>query len=171
MRMTFMNAAMMEEAGSPTTSSSISASSPPAASSALSVRVTRPEDSRPDSAAWLRCRIVIPGRCPSAGAAGACTVSERPQSPSILHSATSAALGSLRRLIRLTALPGCAAAWLLAKRQAKKSPPKTCVMPWHSHILSGLSKGRTQLVVSHPRCAQDMRHRARTMYSGASKST
>ena len=143
-------------AGSPTTSSSISASSPPVASSALSVRVPRPEDSRPDSAAWLRCRIVIPGRCPSAGAAGACTVSERPQSPSILHSATSAALSSLWRLIRLTALPGCAAAWLLAKRQASKSPPRNlCHATAFTHPVTAQQRQDAAVHVRLPSNAED----------------
>ena len=37
-------------------------------------------------------------------------------------------------------------------------------MPQHSHILSELREGRTQLLLSHHLCTQDQRHRAHTMY-------
>ena len=141
-------------AGSPTTSSSISASSPPAASSALSVRVARPEDSRPDSAAWLRCRIVIPGRCPSAGAAGAC-ISSRTTSPlSSLHSATPAVLGRLGEDNQAgQAAWACSCIGLCKEASKEEQSQNLCHATAFTHLVRAQGRQDTAILFTPPLCA------------------
>ena len=49
-------------------------------------------------------------------------------------------------------------------RSLQGGKQRISVMPQHSHILSELREGRTQLLLSHHLCTQDQRHRAHTMY-------